>query len=575
MVTGTARKRGGVILAHALARKKIAKVFTLCGGFINPVLEGLHDVEIPVINTPHEQVAGHMADAWTRITNEPAVCLVGPEGFANAVPAMLEAFGNRSPVLFITGSSTLKRRGANGFKEVDDVRIAAPITKASSLVTDGRRIPEFIDRAYQACIAGEPGPVHLSVPVDLLYSTYDDDEVWRERPFDHAPKPPQRCAPDAGALRALTDLLGGAARPLFIVGRGVSWANARAALSELANRHRIPVLNAPYHPKVLSNDDPPFLGLADVHLYTPANFALQECDLAVIVGCRLDNMLNFGNPPFFRPDLTVVTVNGSPSECIENHAAELQVLGDPKLVLEALIKALASAKKKSNGRWLENNIAQRDVWLRGMRDYLANDERRDHERGIHPLRLSWSLLEALNRNDWFIIDGGDTHFWAEIALNLARKPLCGILQPGPYSLLGPGVAFATTAKLRHPGARVVLLSGDGAFLNGGLSIEVAFEEGLPITVVIDNNNGLGSISQQQVRLFGTEFKTRFRDIPFHKLFEGLGGGGEVVENHDELVPALRRALQSGKPYCLNVRTRSVASPLVEALLDRRAKSSIE
>ena len=118
--------RGGNLLARALKEKGAEHVFTLAGGFCNPALEGMMECQMPVINCPHEQVAGHLADGHARITRKPTVCLVGPEGFANAVPAMLEAGGERSPVIFVTGSSTLKRQGAGGFKEIDDVAIAAP-----------------------------------------------------------------------------------------------------------------------------------------------------------------------------------------------------------------------------------------------------------------------------------------------------------------------------------------------------------------------------------------------------------------------------------------------------------------
>ena len=121
--------RGGEILARALKEKGAEHVFTLAGGFCNPALEGFMKCQMPVINCPHEQVAGHLADGHTRITRKPAVCLVGPEGFANAVPAMLESGGERAPVIFVTGSSTLKRQGAGGFKEIDDVAIAAPLVK--------------------------------------------------------------------------------------------------------------------------------------------------------------------------------------------------------------------------------------------------------------------------------------------------------------------------------------------------------------------------------------------------------------------------------------------------------------
>ena len=105
---GKTNLRGGAILARALKEKGVDHVFTLAGGFCNPALEGFMECQMPVINCPHEQVAGHLADGHTRISRKPTVCLVGPEGFANAVPAMLEAWGERSPVIFITGSSSIK-----------------------------------------------------------------------------------------------------------------------------------------------------------------------------------------------------------------------------------------------------------------------------------------------------------------------------------------------------------------------------------------------------------------------------------------------------------------------------------
>ena len=179
-----------------------------------------------------------------------------------------------------------------------------------------------------------------------------------------------------------------------------------------------------------------------------------------------------------------------------------------------------------------------------------------------------------------VIDGGNTHFWSEIAVNMAGwrgQKLGGIMHPGNYSLLGVGVSFGISAKALHPDRNVVVISGDGAFLSGGLSIEAAFQEGLPITIVIDNNGGLDCISQQQERLFsnGTHFATDFRDIPFHSMCEGMGGYGELVETRDQIGPALQRAMASGKVAIVNVKCRGVISPIVAATSDKRDKASIE
>ena len=157
------------------------------------------------------------------------------------------------------------------------------------------------------------------------------------------------------------------------------------------------------------------------------------------------------------------------------------------------------------------------------------------------------------------------------------KKLAGIMHPGNFSLLGVGVSFGISAKNLFPEKNVVVISGDGAFLSGGLSIEAAFQEDLPITVVIDNNGGLDCISQQQERLFlnGKHFATDFREIPFHSMFEGLGGYGELVSKREEIGPALRRAIKSGKTSCINAKCKGVISPIVAATSDKRDKASIE
>lgn len=253
-MTGKRRIRGGNLLARALKEKGIDHVFTLAGGFCNPALEGFMECQIPVINCPHEQIAGHLADGHARITRKPTVCLVGPEGFANAVPAMMEAWGERSPVVFVTGSSTLKRQGSGGFKEIDDVAIAAPLTKYSASVTDGERIGEFVDRACKIAMNGYPGPVHLSVPVDIMFSSFDDDAGREERPFDRTAKAPPRAWPDPDTLAPLLKLIADARRPILIGGHGVWWSGNEAKIEAAGRTLGIPVFNIPYHQKLLGEE---------------------------------------------------------------------------------------------------------------------------------------------------------------------------------------------------------------------------------------------------------------------------------------------------------------------------------
>jgi len=565
-------------LARTFAEKGITQVFTLSGGFCNPALEGFSDCGISVINAPHEQVAGHLADGTTRITRKPAICLVGPEGFANAIPAMMEAWGERSPVIFVTGSSTLKREGSGGFKEIDDVSIAAPLTKYSASITNGSRIPEFVDRAFKTALSGYPGPVHLSVPVDIMFSSFEEDSQKEERPLVRSPQPAPKAWPNPENLNVILEEFGKSKKPVLIGGHGVWWGKAEQKLEKAGRELQIPVYNIPYHQKLLEETSEAYMGLADIHQYPPSAKALEESDLVMMLGGRLDNQMNFGNPPLFPKTCKLICINGSPEEMEQNRSADQLLLSDPGAFLDALTDFGNSLSSQARRDWFARQQQLRREWVdSSIRDLEIQEP---DEAAMHPLRLALEVQSVMNEKDWLVIDGGNTHFWSEIAVNLAGaqgKKLAGILHPGSFSMLGVGVSFGLAAKLNHPQDRVVVISGDGAFLSGGLSIEAAFQEKAPITVVIDNNGGLTTISQQQERLFGHErhVATDFRDIPFHTMFEGLGGHGELVESRDDLIPALKRAMSSGKTACINVRTRSAISPIVLATTSKRDKASIE
>ena len=574
--------RGGALLARALKDKGINKVFTLSGGFCNPAIEGFMECQIDVVNCPHEQIAGHLADGNTRITRKPSVCLVGPEGFTNAVPSMMEAWGERTPIIYITGSSSLKRQGSGGFKEIDDVSIAAPLTKYSASITDGTRIREFVDKAYRIATNGYPGAVHLSLPVDIMFSSFEENVGLQERPFSHKAKPISKAWPDPNALKKILELASNAKKPVIIGGHGIWWAHSEKNLEATGENLKIPIFNVPYHQKLLGEESNAYMGLADIHQYPPSEFALHNSDLVLMVGARLDNQMNFGNPPFIPKTSTLVCVNGSHEEVEFNRAADHNLLCDPGVFLDTLCNLKKNNKWILGSNWFDENKNKKKEWVEKSLSDLKKESDQAKKNGgkIHPLQLALDVQDVMNDDDWLVIDGGNTHFWSEIAINLAGaqgKKLGGILHPGTFSMLGVGVSFALAAKSNKPKSNVILISGDGAFLSGGMSIETAFFEKKPIVVVIDNNGGLASIGQQQERLFesGKRMATDFRDIPFHTIFEGFGGYGELVTKREELGPALKRAIASGKTACVNVKAKPVLSPIVAAVASKREKSSIE
>jgi acetolactate synthase-1/2/3 large subunit len=392
-----------------------------------------------------------------------------------------------------------------------------------------------------------------------------------ERPFDRGAGRVARAWPCPQDLEEVLDRIRRANKPIIIGGHGVWWSGAEDALENCARKLNIPVFNVPYHQKLLSEACDVYMGLADVHQYHPSKQAIEESDVVIMVGTRLDNQMNFGNPPLFPATTRLICVNGSPEEIEMNRAADQALLSDPG----AFFEALGELEPKPLD-WLERNRGLRAQWVERMVDEIPElDDGR-----IHPLRLALDVQAAMQDGDWLVIDGGNTHFWSEISVNIAGwhgLRLGNILHPGTFSMLGVGVPFASVAKINNPDSNVVVISGDGAFLSGGSGIEAAFQQKLPIVVVIDNNGGLDCISQQQERLFANRqhFATDFRDIPFHRMFEGLGGHGELVERREDIVPAIKRALASGKTACVNVKTVGHISPIVLATTSKRDKASIE
>ena len=384
--------RGGAILARAFKEKGVEHVFTLAGGFCNPALEGFMECQMPVINCPHEQVAGHLADGHTRISRKPTVCLVGPEGFANAVPAMLVAWGERSPVFFITGSSTLKRQGAGGFKEIDDVAIAKPLTKYSVQVTDGSRISEFVDRAWHAATNGYPGPVHISLPVDIMFSSFAKDVGREERPFDRSEKSVLKAWPNPEELIKIISLVRESSRPVIIGGHGIWWSHNEHALASAATKLKIPIFNVPYHTKLLGEDCSAMMGLADFHQYHPSRDAIQEADVILMVGCKLDNQMNFGNAPFINKDTKLVCVNGSHEELEYNIGADIHLLSDPGAFFNELLKI-----DHSWDAWFDLQRQRRADWVSQWVEHIEKETVDDLklDRKMHPLQLALDVQSMM------------------------------------------------------------------------------------------------------------------------------------------------------------------------------------
>ena len=564
--------QGGQILAKAIALKGIKRVYSLCGGFLNPVYMGCLENEVEVVGTRHEMEAGFMASAASRIHREPVVVIAEPSGFTNYISSVAEAFHSGDPVIFISAGSIFHRLDHMGFKETPPQhRVVETFTKYSVRVTSGERIHEFFDKAYDIASNLPTGPVQLSIPINFLFSHYDMDS--KKRTYNLSNKKVHRQPVNRNDLVRVTDLLKQACNPVIIAGAGIHQSHAEKTLEDFSARFRIPY----FHSNHLEIRQPDFtqdtyMGLADIHQNPACRLILEKADIVLCIGTKMDYCLDFGQAPLINTESTLICVNPTSRELSDNHIANIGILADSKLFLDELNEKLVCSNLEPQ-------------WCEQIRDRRIEDNRKlleivsSNETPIHPLQASVDVLEELTDNDYLVVDGGDAHGWQETALNftsLENKNLKGLIMSGPFAQLGIGVSFATAIKMEKPDSKVVVISGDGSFgLNPGLPLETAIHRKIPFVVVILNNQAWGMIRNQQKDIWGKTCATDLRDVPYHELAKAAGGYGELVEKAEDVKPALQRAFDSGLPAVLNVKTQDVKSHLTVGLVDRREKSSIE
>jgi acetolactate synthase-1/2/3 large subunit len=565
--------QGGHLLAKSMHAKGIQRAFALAGGFVNPIYDGLLEYGIDLVAARSEQEAGFLADMQARITRQPSVCIAEPSGFTNYISAAAEAYHAHDPVIFISANSISHRWDRKGFKETEQAKMMEPITKYSIMVNEGERIPEFFNKAYHIASNHPTGPVQLSIPVDFLYSRYDAVLKEDERDFDSSRAKIHCAYPDPKDISQVVEHLNQAKAPVIVAGgEAIWWEHAEEELQEFSSVTGIPVFNPTWHIKMHDLTHNFNMGLADIHQNPASRLIFQESDLVLILGCPLDFTLDFGEAPLLNNNTKLITVNSSARELADNHVADVKILSHVNTFLSTL---------QTNA----SSISVDKSWVEKIRSHRKENNQRhqqaatSNETPIHPLRLCLDVLHSLSEKDYLCIDGGDIYGWLETALNiwaLEGKRINGLIHSGPFDQLGNGVSFATAAKLNNPDSNVVLIAGDGAFgLAPGLPPETAIHYEAPITIVVAKNKAWGMINQQQKAIWNRAFKTELRDVPYYKMVEAMGGYGELVENPEDLIPALKRSFESKVPSLIDAVTKNIISPITQGLTDMRERSAAE
>lgn len=532
------RVSGSYLIARTLRQEGVDTLFYLMGGPNYEIVNNAADLGIRTVDFRHEQAAAMAAHGYSRVTGKPGVTTAasGP-GTLNLLTGQYNAYVDCAPMVTLGGAGPISDFGKGGFQEIDQVSIFRPVSKLAIRPTEPIMYPEQVAAAFRAATNGRPGPVYIDCNEDVLYAEIDEDDV----PFQARPPVIPRVEADPEAVSEAVDLLEAANRPLVIAGGGVFWSTAWTELRELVERLGVPFYTTPISRGLIPDDHP---------LSFPAarSAAMREADLVLVVGTRLNWILTFGRR--FAHDARVIQIDIHSDEIGRNRAVNVGLVGDAKAVLRQLIDAVDQTGRKYTGRKLSQ-------WVNFLLEKHQEREERvaplmnSNQVPIHPLRLCKEIREVMDRDAILTVDGNEI-------LHYGRQSLPTYmpghrLNSGVTGCMGVGLPYAIGAQLAKTDKQVISLHGDGSLGMNVMDFDTAVRYKLPILVVVSNNEGW-TARVENVRKPGRELGfTRFE-----KIAEALGGHGECVEKPGDIRPALERALASGVPAIVNVRTDPTA-----------------
>jgi len=533
-----AEMNGSEILGRALANEGVKDLFFLLGGPMMHAEDACKREGLRPIDVRHEQAAALMAQAYARLLQKPGVCMAasGP-GVINLITGVANAYIDCAPVVALGGSSAIGQYGRQTFQEIDQVAMMKPCTKWADRVINVKRIPEMVNTAFQKAMTGKPGPVYLDFPADILYEKIDEEriewnlsgrELLRPRPLG-----------EPARVNQLIDALAKAQKPIVLTGGGIIWSQAWNELTAFVEKAGIPFYTTPQGRGVLPDDH-------ELSYLTMRSNAFREADLIVIIGTRMNYVIQHAAPPRFNANATIARIDIDADEIASApRKVDIGIVGDCKAVLEQLLAAMpgkVDAKRYADWR---NTLA-------------AGETKKKTETGggmsmnktpIHPLRLCEEVKNFMKRDAILVVDGQEI-------LNYGRQSMPTFapahrLNSGPFGMMGVGLPFGLGAKVACPDKQVIVVHGDGSFGLNAMELDTAVRHKIPVLVVISLNGGWTADPKKE--------KTG-RDLGFtryDKIAESLGCYGEYVEKPADIGAALARAqkkVDDGMVAVVNVKT---------------------
>lgn len=537
---------GADLLVQALVQRGVCFVTTLSGNGLNPFYVACRRANLRLVDFRNEQAAAYAADAAARLTGRVGVCAVSSAvGHVNALIGVLNAWFDGAPLLLISGASEHMRTDRGKFQELDHVALAAPLCKYARLVDRPEQIPFYVQEAIGRATAGRPGPVHLTVPADVLAAEVTTDIALTPKPEGGVVRP--RGAADPGLTAAAARLLAQAERPVLVAGSGAFYAGADEALEALASAFAIPVVTPIWDRGAVPRAVGHFLGVVGAASGEPR--LLPDADLLLLVGARIDYRLGYGEPPGVRPDARIVRIDVEASELRQGREPDVALLADPASALAALAEQASRQRVSPKTDWLAE-ARRRDREFR--RRWTGEAPSAPPVTGRHVVEALRPLLTGGDPEPLFLIDGGNIGQWAHMAL--ADRYPGHWLTCGASAVVGWGLPGAIGARLACPDRPVVLLSGDGAFGFTVAELETAVRHDTPFVVVLADDQAWGIVVSGQEERYGPDgvIASRLGPVAYDLVAQAFGADGVRVERPEEIGPAVARGLVSGRPTLVHV-----------------------
>lgn len=531
-------------IAESLLAEGVTHLFGIAGDGNLELLNGLYDTDLRFISGHHEQGAAYMAYGYARARKSLGACLsmYGP-GAVNLLSGVAAAYKAQIPLIALTGKHALSLHPREGHQQLDEVSVFRPVTKWSVMISQSGQVPEVMRKACRIALSDPMGPVHVSLPVDLMEA---DIEFTPWLPEQYRVRRTARV--DPGAVCATAEKLREAENPVILAGREIIWGNAAAPLTRVADRLGIPVATTGDSIDAFPTTHP--MGLGPFGSWSGgevANQVVKNADLLLAVGVRFDFDLGSVRTPYniISPQARIVQINRHPESIGLLYPVELGAAGDISGFLEDLLEEIEHL-----------NLPQRTPHLATLKSAWEGKLIAQLKPNARPIQLEYAISvikDAWAKDRVLLADVGNFMSRTRAYYDSFQADTFAIVEA--YSALGSVFPTSLGVQLALPGRQVVCLNGDGAFFLNMAEMETSVRENLPVKVFIFDDMGYGSVWTRQKKTYaGRTIGTDFKNPNFANVAREFGVYGEQIADPQELPAGVRRALAHDGPAVVDILT---------------------